>query len=269
MNFIDHHCHVSDERVFARAEIIGKSAIAAGVKTLVLAGTEPAEWKRQFLVRDQFKALGIRVVTNFGLHPWWVEKFSDDEVASALLELKRALEKQAPDGVGETGLDFGAKRKPERFEAQKSAFAAQLELATRFNKPVVLHVVGAHEPAIEILRRANAIVPLVVHSFSGNMTQLQGYLSMGAMISYSGSIVKSARGEGFEKVQKALLHTPSNRLLFETDSPDQYWGTGENQPSNVREVYEAAAKILGQPVQRLITQVEENFKKIYDRKNHV
>ena len=254
-SFIDAHCHLSDARVFDSAPELIRSAATSGVCHFVLAGVDPAEWLRQKELRLQFPKI---LTLNFGLHPWTVEKYSTTEISSALEKLRTEL--VHADGLGETGLDHGKKRDPGSFKKQENAFREQIRMAIEFSKPMVLHVVHAHEDAVRILKEEKASqVPMMVHSFSGNTTQLEPYLQLGAMISYSGSIV----GEGYEKVKKALGRTPLDRLLLETDSPDQYWGEGENVPQNIAQVYAAAAQILDIPVQNLSEKVAANLAQIY------
>ena len=256
---IDNHCHLSDERVFQRSKKIAEESALGGVSVLVLAGTHPEEWARQLEVRSFFSG---QTVLNFGLHPWWVEKFSDAEVERAMLALAKSIEKA--DGLGETGLDFGVKRNVARFTAQEFAFRKQLQLARTFRKPLVLHIVSAHERAVAILKEEKVDVPLVVHSYSGNVTQLEAYAPFDAYFSFSGTIV---REQGYEKVKKALLRVPEDRLLFETDAPDQYWGEGENHPANVAEVYQAASRLRGEPMEQLVQRVAKNLKSVYKGKN--
>jgi TatD DNase family protein len=244
MNFIDNHCHLSDERIFDRAETLVKEATEAKVTRFALAGVEPAEWKRQVELKAKF---GDSLILNFGLHPWWVEKYSASEIKEILQILDQEI--VHANGVGETGLDFYEKRDPSRFDDQREAFRAQIHIAKRHKKPLILHIVQAHEECVKILKEEKAEeLKLVLHSYSGNVTQLQEYLKLGAYVSYSGSLVKAARGEGHEKTAKALLNTPINRVLFETDSPDQGWDSGENAPKRVLEVYEAALVLMELPL---------------------
>jgi Tat protein secretion system quality control protein TatD with DNase activity len=53
MKYIDQHCHLSDERVFDRAETLIQDAVVAGVETMVLAGVEPSDWKRQIKLKSR------------------------------------------------------------------------------------------------------------------------------------------------------------------------------------------------------------------------
>jgi len=262
MNYIESHCHLTDDRVYPDAESWVVEAMNAGVDDFVLAGVKPQDWMRQLELRASFKknpnGFYPRFYVHFGVHPWQVEKMPGVEIEQALESIRSQVSKI--DGIGETGLDFAEKRDEEKFGLQENIFRAHLKIAREHSKPIILHVVHAHARAIAILKEENAQgMKLIMHSYSGNVTELQEYLNLGAMISYCGAIVSEV---GYEKVKKSLTHTPHDRILFETDSPDQYWGEGLNRPVNLVQVYEAGAKLLKIPIAELQKKVAENFGKI-------
>ena len=260
MKYIENHCHLSDERVFARASNLIDEALAAGVEKIVLAGVEPADWKRQLELKSRYPD---QLMVNFGLHPWWIERYRSVEIEDVLAELDEQLEHAT--GLGETGLDFYEKRDPRRFDDQRRAFRAQIQIAKKHQKPLILHVVQAHEEAIEILKEEEAsTVPILLHSYSGNVTQMGEYLTLGAYLSFNGTLVKIVQGRGHEKTLKALMQAPRDRILFETDSPDQGWDRkSENTPARVIEVYQGAAEILEIEVSEIQAQAEVNFNRFY------
>jgi len=70
---------------------------------------------------------------------------------------------------------------------------------------------------------------------------------------------------------------PPDRLLIETDAPDQPLpdqrngfplldaaGKPINHPANLRAVYEFAAELLGLPPDELAAQVESNFLRLFE-----
>ena len=258
--FTDSHCHLSDERIFSGAGAFIAKAEEAGVHGFVLAGTHPEEWLRQLDLKKRFPE---QVILNFGLHPWWVEMLAAKD--SALIEDALAkLQNQIifADGLGETGLDFATKRNALYFKEQERCFRAQIQIARLAKKPLVLHIVHAHERAIKILDEERGDeLPLIVHSYSGNATQLKEYIQRGAFISFSGAIVRTG---GYEKVKKACAQTPLDRVLFETDSPDQSWGVdgAQSEPAQVPEVYRAGARLLQVSLETLQQKVADNLRKI-------
>jgi TatD DNase family protein len=251
-NFIDAHCHLTDDRAFPFAKDWIQNAKDVGVVKVRLGGLYPEEWAKQ---RELQKEYPDFILNSFGLHPWWVERLSHAEIDSALNELeKRMSEAQA---IGETGLDFYSKRDPARFAEQERVFRAHLRLAKKYQKPVVLHVVKAHERAIKIIREENAEVLLFqVHSFSGSLEIAAEWLKLNAYLSFSGGFLK----ETARRSRDVLRAIPANRVLFETDSPDQAWREdGKNEPALVAKIYQRGAQVLDLPITSLKEIVAENF----------
>ncbi|NDF14654.1 hypothetical protein EB061_04965 [bacterium] len=128
----------------------------------------------------------------------------------------------------------------------------------RSGKPLVLHVVAAHKEALRILEEEGQVPTLLLHSFSGSPEEAERWIEKGAILSFSGTILR----EGRRKVKESLRRTPLDQLLFETDFPDQSWGDFVNEPALVREVYEGAGRILGVPLEGLLEKTNANFAKI-------
>lgn len=208
--YIDAHCHLADE-LFARdIESVLEASEEALVTAWIQGGIGPKDWSQQ---RKIAKLRPGRVFLAFGLHPWWIASQPESQVVSALKE----LEKKLPEAhfLGELGLDYLP-----RFEAsknlQKEAFRLQLLLNENFKKPLVLHVVQAHSEALQILKDFPNQKGLV-HAFSEGKEVLKKYLDLGYLISIGGAVTR----EGYKKLKEALKYIPKDRLVLETDAPDQ------------------------------------------------
>ena len=79
-----------------------------------------------------------------------------------------------------------------------------------------------------------------------------------------------------DRQRETFRHVPLERLLIETDAPDQPLpdernrfplldaaGQPLNHPANVRAVYEFAAELLGLPLEELAARVESNFLRLF------
>ncbi len=249
---IDFHCHLTDERIFNQAERMIQKAREGGVLRIGLGGTDPADWARQSELKKRYPDL---IYTHYGLHPWWVN--ADDQ---SVLEVLRQHISEC-DGIGETGLDFGRKQRPETFPFQEQSFRDHLKIALHFQKPVVLHVVAAHERAQRIIQEefsrvdVKSHVPLILHRYSGGLEYLSAYLELGCFFSWSGEI---AHPHGGKKSKEAFKIVPLERIFLETDAPDQ-----GQEPAQINEFYRAAAEIRGIPIENLVERIAENFRLIY------
>ncbi len=172
-----------------------------------------------------------------GIHPW----VADRVPVASLLPL--ADEVQA---IGETGLDFA---KPVPREAQYAAFRSQLELARRYDLPVVLHCVRAFG---EVMRELRACPPpaAIFHGFIGSPEQARQALAAGHYLSFGERTFRSP------KTVEAMRATPLERLYFETDDSE----------TPIEEIYARAAESLGRTTDELITNTLENYRKLFERK---
>ena len=149
--------------------------------------------------------------------------------------------------IGETGLDFAC---PVPREAQFAALRAQLDLARRTGRPVVLHCVRAFEP---LMRELAACEPraVIFHGFIGSPEQAQQALRRGYYLSFGERTFASS------KTLRALCETPLGQLFFETDAAGV----------TIEEIYARAAEALGRPVEELQRATLENYKRLFETQN--
>ena len=140
----------------------------------------------------------------------------------------------------------------------------QLEAAQALGKPVILHIRDAHGDALELLRARRGRLPRgVVHCYSGSWESAQEYISLGMMISFTGSVTfKNA-----VRLADVSDKIPLDRLMIETDSP--YMSPvplrgRRNDPRNVRLVAEFLANRRGMPVEELARITAENGRQFFE-----
>ena len=132
--------------------------------------------------------------------------------------------------IGECGLD---KRFP-NLEKQVALFKKQLILASQIKKPVIIHLVGCYQKALEILKETDSRPDFILHSWSGSAQMAKEFLKLGGKISLSAGILKSPK-----KLKEIFTLIPSDKILFETDSPDQkpdFVETEQNEPANLPQI---------------------------------
>jgi TatD DNase family protein len=255
---------------------------AAGVSGVLLAGVDAPGWRDAALLRAR---LGDRldIALAYGVHPQVVGELAAPEPAAAPSQLDEQLTALAraargeplvagepplplPQAIGELGLDGRDLQpaSPQRLAPQERAFRAQLALARQLDLPLVLHVVRAHAPVLRILKGDG--VPRrggVVHSYSGSAELVADYLRLGLHISFAGPVTyPEAR-----RVHAAVKAVPSDRLLVETDAPDQTpWARrpAACEPAFLPEVLQALALHRGQPWQELAVTTEANARRLFD-----
>jgi len=247
----DAHCHL--DRCTDDPREILKRARQVGINHIMIAGVQADQWAGQ----NDLAGPGVHV--SWGIHPWRVAQ-SKDDLNDELNALNTMLHARpvSPAALGETGLDYGKRIDPTSHAKQRDAFRKQIHLAKEHQLPLILHVVRAHEDTIRILKEEG--LPEaggMVHSFSGNDVQARQYLQLDLHISFSGSVTnpKSTR------IRKAAAYVPENRLLVETDAPDQTpieRKPQPNEPAFLIDVIAAIAELRGCPTDHLAQSTAEN-----------
>lgn len=274
--WIDAHCHLSDARVYPDVERILRDCARAGVTRFILGGVDPVEWERQAELDRRFPGSFLKV---FGLHPWWVHALADrygdpadrlDRIDKALELLGRSIgERDAPGAavaIGETGLD-GARGRLKAGNGSRAeqihAFRGQLSLARTHRLPLVLHIVRAHNLALEVLSEpAHAGLGGMVHSFSGSAADARAYLRRGWLLSFSSAITYPRAG----KLREVLRACPPAQLVFETDAPDQPPHGHEgplHSPVSLFKVVQEASAIRNEPAEGLLARSRANLERVF------
>lgn len=190
-----------------------------------------------------------------GLHPWETEALTQEELEQRLASIRARLTASIPLplGIGEIGLDRLRSREiPPRM---REAFAAQLELAVEFGRPVVLHGAKCWGQVVEAVRtmtaaRSSTRSTFLFHGFSRSdglipeIVRLSGFISVGPTVLNDHAV-------NYRKLVKAL---PLNRLLLETDR------TVENAAvcPSIREVLAKTAELRGLSADELEAITDQN-----------
>jgi TatD DNase family protein len=251
----DTHCHLQELDDAAAAL---ERARAAGVTRLLLAGVAPDGWQRD----DALAAAHDELSISYGLHPQAVATLSDDECDSILLALDQRLLQRGPRvvAVGEIGLD-GVDERRASLERQERVFLAQLALARKHRLPVALHVLRQHPRALELLTREP--VTGVLHSCSASPELTREYVALGLHVSFSGSVTWHG---GENKAARAVAVVPRERLVVETDAPDQTpepQRPGRNEPAFLVAIVRAVAHIWGVEFAAAARITDDNARRLF------
>lgn len=252
----DAHCHLDSSGFDAdRSELLSR-ARSAGVTGFLVAGLGPETWERQARVCAEYPDLH----PCYGVHPYVAARLPDgglDEAMTSLAAVKGAV------GVGETGLDTSKYVPRGSLPRQLEAFRAQLAFAREVDLPVVLHILGAHGMALDLLRGdGTPAAGGVVHSYSGSAELVPRYEALGLYISFSGSITRPTARRW---VAAARAVSPE-RLLVETDCPDQR-PTGcqgdRNLPEWLPIVVGTLARGLDEEVVAVASRTDSNARRLF------
>jgi TatD DNase family protein len=204
----------------------------------------PADYSRNLEIARSSKL----VVPTFGVHPWEAPKYVDllDDLAKEI---------SASPMIGECGLDYFFVKDQSQYAAQRQVFEYLLRAAVDQDKVVTIHTKGAERDVLELLDSSH-IRRAIVHWYSGPLKLVERFLSQGCYFTVGVEVLRS------EEIRALARKLPLERLLTETDSPGGYhWLTGvAGTPSVLLQVIATLADIRGTTPDRIIQQVESNFR---------
>lgn len=205
---IDSHAHLDAAQFDADRDATLRRAADAGVIAVINIGYNAATWRTTLALVEAHTG----IFACLGLHPNDATAW-DATIIPALEALHRHPKAVA---VGETGLDYYRDYAPP--EIQRAAFRAQIALARRLGRPVVIHHREAHDELLAILREdvaAHGPLHGVLHAFNGGLKFAADLLALGLHLGIGGPVTfKNAID-----LHDAVRAVPLNRLLIETDSP--------------------------------------------------
>lgn len=266
MHFYDAHNHLHDERFAGRqAEIVAASR-SVGVAGMVVNGSSEEDWPQVMALAREFPNF---VVPSFGYHPW----YAGERTALWREALVEFLDTTPGAVVGEIGLD---RWKPGlAYDGQEEVFIAQLRLAAERNVAASIHCLQTWGRLLELLRvNPCPARGFLLHSYGGPAEMVVPLAKLGAHFGFPGYFMHERK----TRQREAFKLVPAERLLIETDAPDQLLpdaanrhpladprsGQPLNHPANLPAVYQFMADLRGEPLASLAVQVEENFRRLFE-----
>jgi TatD DNase family protein len=242
-----------------RAEVLGRAWIA-GVQGILVPAIGPDAWEALLALPGSEPRLQV----GLGIHPQLLPELPGSEDGPALERLDALLGRGVAVAVGECGLDGGSVEGAP-FDRQLRVLDAHAALARKHRLPLLVHCQKAH-PVLEdwLGRTALPEAGVVLHSYSGGPTRVAGYVGRGCHLSFAGPVTWAEARKPLE----ALRLTPRDRLLVETDAPDQAPAPhrgGRNEPAFLAAVVSRMADALEEPVEELGELLAGNARRLFPR----
>lgn len=165
-----------------------------------------------------------------------------------ILEFEKLISHPKVVGVGECGLDFFriVGDKDDYIKRQINAFESQIDMAVKYDKPIMIHCRDAYPEVLEILHKKKDLYGDKLrgnfHFFAGTLEDAQKILDLGFNFSFTGVITFASQYEELVKM------APLDSIFSETDcpyvAPVPHRGK-RNEPVFVSEVVKKIAEIKG------------------------
>ena len=216
--YIDSHLHLSNED-YDIDEVI-KRAKENDVRYFITGGTN----KENNLCDIELSKKYEEIYITLGYHPEYADEITEEDLE--LLENQLLENKEKVVGIGEIGLDYHYTK--ENKEKQIWLLKRQIEIANKYNLPVVIHSRDATFDTYNILKKMNA--KGVIHCFSGSLEIAKEYIKLGFKLGIGGVVTFKN-----SKLKDVVKELNTNNILLETDSPYLSPQRGfKNEPKNIK-----------------------------------
>jgi TatD DNase family protein len=182
---------------------------------------------------------------SIGIHPWYIV---EDRIDNDLKIIENKLNDESCIAIGECGLD---KRIEIPMALQQMVFEKQLALAENYQKPVIIHCVGAFQEIIAVKKKLNISVPMVIHGFSKNIEMANQLVKNGFYLSFGKSLFQD------NDMDLVINFVPNDRFFLETDTIEK----------DINAVYELAAKHRNIELEEMIAIISSNYNSIFNKIN--
>ncbi len=207
MTLIDTHTHLFAEEFDSDRKEVVQRAISAGVNKLFLPNIDSSSIQSMLDLEKQFPENCFAMM---GLHPCSVKENYLEELK--IIEdwfLKRKFS-----AVGEIGMDYHWDKT--FIPQQKDAFSKQIDLAKKYNLPIVIHQRECFDDVFEIVKSKNGNnLKGIFHCFTGTIEEANRIISLGGFKMGIGGAVTYKNS----KLPEVLKQIDLKHIVLETDSP--------------------------------------------------
>ncbi len=262
---IDTHCHLDAAEFSADREAVWQSALDAGVRAVVIPAVTAATFQPIMAWCMQHTQAGFAL----GWHPMYIDQAPDDALQHLQQEVEAVLAgPQAHQllAIGEIGLDFYLTR--DNAAQQIAMFEGQLQIAKRYDLPVILHVRGAIDTILKYLRK-HAVRGGIAHAFNGSLQQAEIFCGLGFKLGFGGAMTWPRA----LKIRTLADEIGLEHLVLETDAPDipPVWlgHQGRNSPDQLKKIAEELSSIRRIEISQIIEITGKNSLQVLPKLAHL
>ena len=247
---VDTHCHIFSCYYDDIDGVIDR-AKANGIKMIIVNGYDI---KSNIEVLDLVKKYDI-VYGAIGISPQELDDYTEDNISF----IDKHINDDKIIAVGEVGLDYHYDCDKER---QKKLFRRQLDIADKYNKPVIIHSRDCIKETYDILKEYH--VKGIMHCYSGSVEMAREFNKIGFLLGIGGiSTFKNAR-----KMVDVIKNISLEYIVLETDSPyltpEPYRGK-QNEPSYIPFILKKISELKGIGEDEVSEVTTSNVIRLFDK----
>ena len=251
---VDTHCHLFHQYYDNIDEVL-ENARKCEVGAVIVNGTNSLDNREVLELVSKYDmvygALGIQT------------EEIDDNWYGSIEFIERHICDDKILAVGEIGLDYHYDCDR---DLQKQVFRKQLEIAEKYNKPVIVHSRDCIQETYNILKEYN--VKGIMHCYSGSVEMATQFIKIGFYLGIGGiSTFKNA-----SRVVEVIKGVPLEYIVLETDSPylspEPYRGK-KNEPANILLVFNKICEIKKLDDEHVMNVLHANLLSLFDKDFHL
>jgi TatD DNase family protein len=256
LRFADSHCHLDLIDFDKDRGQLLENCKKLGIEKILIPGISHDNWAKQITLCQSEPMLDLAL----GMHPCFLPKhhaYALNTLSSLLIEHKNQI-----CGLGEIGLDYAVATTEASQKVQNEVFIQQLELAVKYELPIILHQRKAHNPLIRLLKQIPVPRGGVIHAFSGSIQQAKEYLKLGLKLGIGGTISYPRAN----KTRQTLQAIGLENILLETDAPDMPLMGKQglrNSPEYIPEIAHIVAELKAISVQEVAQKTWLNYHNLF------
>ena len=251
---VDTHCHLFHQYYDNIDEVL-ENARKCEVGAVIVNGTNSLDNREVLELVSKYDM----VYGALGIQPEEI----DDNWYGTLEFIERHICDDKILAVGEIGLDYHYDCDR---DLQKQVFRKQLEIAEKYNKPVIVHSRDCIQETYNILKEYN--VKGIMHCYSGSVEMATQFIKIGFYLGIGGiSTFKNA-----SRVVEVIKCVPLEYIVLETDSPylspEPYRGK-KNEPANILLVFNKICEIKKLDDEHVMNVLHANLLSLFDKDFHL
>ena len=248
--FIDTHCHILSEYYDDIDKVISECR-DNNIDKIIVNGSNI---KSNIEVMELANKYDI-VYAAIGFHPTELDNFKEEYFCF----LEENINNSKVVAIGEIGLDYHYDNTDK--EKQIMIFKRQLDIANKYNKPIIVHSRDSIQDTYNILKQYK--VKGSIHCFSGSVEMAREFIKLGYKLGIGGIITyKNAK-----TIKEVVRDIDLSYILLETDSPyltpSPYRGES-NSPKYIPLIAEAIADIKDVSIVDISRVTTANAEAIFD-----
>ena len=253
MTITDTHTHLYSEEFDIDRDEMMQRALNAGITRFFIPAIDSNSIQKMYALELDYPK---NVFLMMGLHPTYVK----DNYLDELQIVEQQLASRKFYAIGEIGIDLYWDKT--HLKEQQIAFKRQIQLAKKYQLPIVIHCREAFDEIFEILESEKSDDLFgIFHCFSGTYEQALQAISYNMKLGIGG-VVTFKNG----KIDQFINQIDLSHIVLETDSPylaPLPFRGKRNESSYIVNVVDKLASLYGLSSEELALKTTENSKAIF------